>query len=485
MPEADDFRSLFSSPLVTRYASREMLEVFSEQRKIATWRLLWTELADAQRQLGLPVSQDQVSAMRRAQSPIDFEAAAEEERRIRHDVMAHIKTFAKACPEAAGVIHLGATSCFVADNTDLIMIRDACRLVRAGLVNLIAGLSRFARQHGDLPALAYTHFQPAQLTTVGKRACLWLHDIMMDLEDLEYFLGTLGFRGVKGTTGTQASFLKLFDGDHAKVKELDEEVTRRLGFAFSYPVTGQTCPRKVDARLLSVLAGIAVSASKFAADMRLLAHERELEEPFEKDQVGSSAMAYKRNPMRCERITSLSRLVITLASNPLHTAANQWLERTLDDSAGRRVVIPEAFLGVDAVLSLYRNVVSGIVVNPGVIRANASGEIDSMATENILMAAVKAGGNRQELHERIRIHSMEAARKQKEKGGASDLLERIKGDGSFTPLVGELRLEAIRDPSLYVGRAPEQVKEFLDEIVEPLLNKRSDLLTESGGEVRV
>ncbi len=485
MSKDNERRSLYSSPLVARYASREMLEVFSEQRKISTWRLLWTELAQAQCELGLPVTEEQVNAMRRSISDIDFEDAAEEERRIRHDVMAHIRTFAKACPEAAGVIHLGATSCFVADNTDLIMFRDGCRLVRAGLVNLIAALARFAEEHAGLPALAYTHFQPAQLTTVGKRACLWLHDVMMDLDDLEHFLATLGFRGVKGTTGTQASFLKLFDGDHEKVKELDRRVTESLGFSFSYPVTGQTCPRKIDARLLNILAGIAVSASKFAGDMRLLAHERELEEPFEKEQVGSSAMAYKRNPMRSERISSLARVVITLASNPLHTAASQWLERTLDDSAGRRIVIPEAFLGVDAILSLFRNVASGLVVNPGVILANASAEIDSMATENILMAAVKAGGDRQELHERIRVHSRAAAREQKETGRPSDLLDRIQGDEAFTGIIGKIDLETIRDPALYVGRAPEQVHEFLDEIVKPALVKRRDLLSAGGGELRV
>jgi len=483
MTATGDDRSLYSSPLAARYASRAMLEVFSERRRIRTWRLLWTALADAQRELGLAVTKEQVDAMRAAVDDIDFEKAAAEERCIRHDVMAHIRTFAAACPGAGGVIHLGATSCYVVDNADLILMRDACRIVQAGLVNTIAALSRFAEAHKNLPTQAYTHFQPAQLTTVGKRACLWIQDLVMDLEDLEHFIAGLGFRGVKGTTGTQASFLKLLDGDHDKVKMLDELVTAKMDFRYAFPVTGQTYPRKVDAKLLSVLAGIAASAHKFSVDLRLLAHEREVEEPFEKDQVGSSAMAYKRNPMRSERITSLARYVMTLASNPLHTAANQWLERTLDDSAGKRIVVPEAFLAVDAVLTLCRNVASGLVVNPAVIRANLEEELDAMATENILMAAVQAGGDRQDLHERIRRHSMEAARKRKETGSRSDLLERLKADEAFAPLMG--RIESFRDPALFVGRSAEQVDDFLREHVALLLHKRSGLLEGEGAQVRV
>jgi adenylosuccinate lyase len=460
-----------------------MLEIFAERRKIRTWRKLWTELAAAQMELGLPITRGQVDAMRAAADDIDFDAAAEEERRLRHDVMAHIKTFARACPEAGGVIHLGATSCFVADNTDLVLIRDGALRIRSGLVNVIAALARFAEAQRDLPTLAYTHFQPAQLTTVGKRACLWLQDLLLDMEDLEHFLATLRFRGVKGTTGTQASFLSLFDGDHAKVAKLDDLVTRAMGFERSFAVTGQTYPRKVDARLLAVLSGIAVSAHKFAADVRLLAHERELEEPFGKEQVGSSAMAYKRNPMRCERITSLARYVMTLAPNAAHTAANQWLERTLDDSAGKRIVVPESFLGVDAILILYRNVASGLVVRPEVIRANLDDEIDAMATENILMEAVRAGGDRQKLHEKIRRHAMDASKKKKESGGRSDLLQRLAKDEAFAAVVG--KPEECQNPALYIGRAAVQVDEFIERDVAPVLQKHSGLLDDKQADLRV
>jgi adenylosuccinate lyase len=483
MTGQENNRSMYVSPLVRRYASREMLENFSEQQKIRTWRRLWTELADAQRALGLAITGEQVDAMRAVIDDIDFEAAEEEERRLRHDVMAHIKTFGRACPSAGGVIHLGATSCFVGDNTDLIVMRDACLLVQAGLVNTIAALARFARTHADLPTQAYTHYQPAQLTTVGKRACLWIQDLLLDLEDLEHFIENLAFRGVKGTTGTQASYLKLFDGDHGKVRELDELVTLKMGFRRSFPVTGQTYPRKVDAKMLSLLAGIAASAHKFAVDVRLLAHDREIGEPFEKNQVGSSAMAYKRNPMRSERITSLARYVLTLASNPQHTAANQWLERTLDDSAGKRIVIPEAFLAIDAILILYRNVADGLEVNPAVVRANLDDELDAMATENILMAAVKAGGDRQELHEKIREHSMAAFRRKTETGGASDLMTRLEGDEAFAQVIG--RLESLREPRQFTGRSSEQVAEFLDEFVDTLLRNRKSLIISEGGELRV
>ncbi len=483
MTAQGDSRSVYASPLVVRYASRTMLEIFSERRKIETWRLLWTELADAQRELGLEVTQEQVDALRAAIDEIDFEFAAAEEKRLRHDVMAHIKTFAKACPAVGGVIHLGATSCFVGDNTDLIVMRDACALVQKRLVNVIAALSAFARSHAERPTQAYTHFQPAQLTTVGKRACLWLQDLMIDLEDLDHFVAHLGFRGVKGTTGTQASFLKLFDGDHSKVKQLDDALTAKMGFAHAWPVTGQTYPRKVDARLLSVLAGVAISAHKFAVDMRLLSHERELEEPFEKTQVGSSAMAYKRNPMRSERITSLARYVMTLSGDPQQMAANQWLERTLDDSAGKRIVIPEAFLAIDSILSLYRNVASGLVVNPGVVNANLQDELDFMATENILMEAVRSGGDRQDLHERIRKHSLETARRRKETGAESDLIDRLRADPAFGSVIGSM--DALRDPALFVGRSAEQVEEFLTEHVYPLMEKRSDLLDDDAVEIRV
>jgi len=477
-------RSLFSSPLVRRYASPGMLEVFSEERRIRTWRQLWTDLAEAQHELGLPVTAEQVAAMRRAAvDPIDFEAADEEERRLRHDVMAHIKVFARACPEAGGVIHLGATSCFVVDNTDLIAMRAATTLVRQRLCRTIEALSGFAASHKSQPTLAYTHFQPAQLTTVGKRACLWIQDLVADLEQLEHFLEGLRFRGVKGTTGTQASFLELFGGDREKVKKLDELVTAKCGFPAAFPVTGQTYPRKVDATLLNLLAGIAVSAHKFAVDLRLLAHEKEVEEPFEKEQVGSSAMAYKRNPMRCERITSLARFAMNLAANGLQTAANQWLERTLDDSAAKRIVVPEAFLAVDAILVLYRNVAAGMTVNPGVIQAHLQDEIDAMATENILMVAVQAGGNRQELHETIRRHALAASARQKLTGGSSDLLERLKKDSAFAAVIDQV--ETWRDPALYVGCSVEQVDEFLGLHVTPLLRRRAELLEGNGGEIRV
>lgn len=481
MDDKTDPHARYCSPLTGRYASKEMLELFSERNKIGTWRKLWISLAEAQKDLGLDISEKQIEELKAAQDDIDFSMAESLEREVRHDVVAHIKTFASKCQTAGGIIHLGATSCFVADNTDLILIRDAGRLIQGNLVVLIDGLARFAEKYKSTAIQAYTHFQPAQLTSLGKRACLWLQDLMMDLEDLEHFLDNLGFRGVKGTTGTQASFLKLFDGDHEKVEQLDLRVCQAMGFQRTFPVTGQTYPRKVDARLLSVLAGVAASASKFANDIRLLAHERELEEPFLKTQVGSSAMAYKRNPMRCERICSLSRFVLSVAGNPYHTAATQWLERTLDDSAGRRIVIPEAFLATEAVLNLYRSVVEGLVVNEEVIKRNMEEEISFMATENILIEAVKDGGDRQILHEKIRNHALEASRRVKEKGEKSDLLERLRSDGAFKKVMEDEG--RFLDPKLFIGRSPEQVDSFLANVVRPLLEKRRDLIRKLEDEV--
>jgi adenylosuccinate lyase len=482
MNENRDARSLYRSPLAGRYASEDMLDIFSERTRITTWRLLWISLAEAQSELGLDIKPEQIRRMRDALDEIDFEHAESLEKETRHDVMAHIKAFAAVCPSAGGVIHLGATSCFVTDNTDLILMRNACRIVRGRLVNLIQHLAQFAREYKDAPTLAYTHFQPAQLTTIGKRAVLWLQDLVMDLEDLETFVDRLALRGVKGTTGTQASYLKLFDGDHDKVEELDRKVCRKMGFKSAFPVTGQTYPRKVDARLLSVLAGIATSASKFAVDLRLLAHERELEEPFLETQVGSSAMAYKRNPMRSERISSLSRFLISLLDNPYHVAANQWLERTLDDSAGRRIVIPEAFLAADSILNLYLSIVKGLTVNMNIVKANMREEISFMATENILMEAVKSGGDRQALHEKIRKHAMKSIHRMKETGKVDDLLKRMRSDKDFAVVMEEI--ERFLDPKAFIGRSVEQVEMYLHAVVEPLVLERNDLLEDGAEEIR-
>lgn len=483
MTDQKDERSTFRSPLAGRYASLEMLSLFSERKKIETWRKLWISLAEAEGELGLDITPDQIQELKGALEPIDFDKADALEKETRHDVMAHVKAFAAGCPTAGGVIHLGATSCFVTDNTDLIVMRDACLLIRKRLVNLIDVLARFATQYKGAPTLAYTHFQPAQLTTIGKRASLWLQDLVMDLEDLEYFMDNLALRGVKGTTGTQASFLKLFDGDHQKVDSLEEKVIRSMGFTRAYPVTGQTYPRKVDAKLMGVMAGIATSASKFAADVRLLAHEEELEEPFLKSQIGSSAMAYKRNPMRCERISSLTRFILSLVSNPFHVAANQWLERTLDDSAGRRIVIPETFLATEAVLNLYYSVAKGLVVNPGVVKYNMREEISFMATENILMDAVSAGGDRQELHEKIRCHAMEAKENIKKTGCPNDLLERLRSDEAFSGVMKDM--DRLLEPKRFIGRSAVQVEIFMQAIVMPLLEKHNDLLEEMKDEVKV
>ena len=454
-------------PLTDRYASREMQAVFSPGRKFGIWRRLWLALAESEAELGIDIPAKALEQMRAQLDSVDLTRAADLEKRFRHDVMAHVHLLGEDAPAAKGIIHLGATSAFVGDNTDLILHREALELVRARIVRCVERLAGFAREHAELPTLAYTHFQPAQPTTVGKRATLWIQDLLLDLEDLDHRLATLRFRGVRGTTGTQASFLDLFDGDHAKVDALDEAVGRRMGFEATYPVSGQTYSRKVDFQVQSTLAGIATSISKLAHDLRLLAHLREVEEPFEDEQVGSSAMPYKRNPMRAERMCALARHVIVLAQDPAFTAATQWLERTLDDSANRRLSIPDAFLATDSCLVLLENVAGGLVVNPEVIRRNLAEHLPFMATETILMHAVTKGGDRQQLHERIRRHSLEAAQRMKE-GVPVDLLERIASDEAFG--LSQHDLDALTDARRFVGRAPEQVAAFLDEHVSPILS---------------
>ena len=456
----------YENPLVVRYASSEMSRNFSDDVKFRTWRQLWVALAEAEQELGLDISGEQIAEMKAHLDDIDYEAARAKEKEIRHDVMAHVYAFGLACPKAKPIIHLGATSAFVGDNTDLIQIRNGLLLVRDKLVNVIDALATFALERHDLPTLGLTHYQPAQLTTVGKRACLWVQEFLMDLEAIEHQLETLRFRGAKGTTGTQASFLTLFEGDEEKVKRLDELVTGKMGFTRSFPVTGQTYPRKLDTQVLGLLAGVAQSAHKLANDLRLLQGLKEVEEPFGKQQVGSSAMAYKRNPMRSERITALARHVLCNVLNPAFTAATQWFERTLDDSANRRISIPEAFLATDAILEIGLNVGSGLVVYPKVIERRVREELPFMVTETILMAAVKAGGDRQALHERIRQHSMAAAQRVKDEGERNDLIERIERDPAFAAVGGQL--ESILDPRGLTGRAASQVKEFLEAHVNPL-----------------
>ncbi len=456
----------YTSPFAERYSSREMLHNFSPDKKFRTWRRLWIALAEAQRKLGLPVTQEQVRELEASAGEIDHEAARRYEEKLKHDVMAHIRAWGDRCPKAKPIIHLGATSAFVVDNTDLILLRDGLEILVRELVNVIAALADFARRYADLPTVAFTHFQPAQFTTLGKRACLWIHDLVLDLDELAGRLGALRFLGVKGTTGTQASFLALFEGDEGKVKKLDRAVARAMGFARTWTVSGQTYSRKIDAQAQATLSGIAQSAHKFANDLRLLQHLREVMEPFEEEQVGSSAMAYKRNPMKSERMTSLARLVITLSANAAFTAASQWFERTLDDSAGKRIALPEAFLATDAVLHLYLDVASRLVVNRDVVRANVDRELPAIATENVLMAAVKAGGDRQELHERIRRHSLE--------GQGAGLLERLRNDEAFKAV--RARLPAMLRPEAYVGRSPSQVREFLKEEVEPRLARHRKAL---------
>jgi adenylosuccinate lyase len=457
-------------PLADRYASREMQRLFSAGRRFGTWRRLWVALAEAEAELGIDISDEALEQMRRHVDSLDLERAADYERRFRHDVMAHVHLYGDDAPAAKGVIHLGATSAFIGDNTDLLLHRSALELVRSRVVRCVEALADFAGEHAELPTLGYTHLQPAQPTTVGKRATLWLQDLLLDLEELDHRISVLRFRGVRGTTGTQASFLELFDGDHDKVDALDAAVGRRMGFESAYPVSGQTYPRKVDYAVQATLAGIATSVSKIGHDLRILAHLREVEEPFESEQIGSSAMPYKRNPMRAERICALARHVIVLAQDPAFTAATQWLERTLDDSANRRVSIPDAFLALDGCLVLLENVVRGLTVNAEVVRRNLAEHLPFMATETILMHATSLGGDRQELHERIRVHSMAAAKLMKEEGADADLLERIAGDEAFG--LRREELEDMVDPSRFVGRAPAQVERFLAEEVAPVIQKQ-------------
>jgi len=451
-----------------------MQYIFSPDKKFSTWRRLWIALARAEMELGLPVTQEQIDEMEAHIDDIDYELAAEKERQLRHDVMAHIHTFGTVCPKAMPIIHLGATSCYVGDNTDIILMREGLELVRNKLVQVLGHLARFADTYKALPTLGFTHFQPAQLVTVGKRATLWMNELLLDLDEVEYRIASLKLLGCKGTTGTQASFLELFEGDHEKCRELDRRIAREMGFEGVTPVSGQTYSRKVDAAVLSTLSGIAQSASKFATDMRLLCHLKEVEEPFEKNQIGSSAMPYKRNPMRCERICSLARYVIADAANPAITSATQWFERTLDDSANKRISVPEAFLAVDAILNIYTNVASNLVVHEKVIEKHVMEELPFMASENIMMDAVKRGGNRQELHERIRVHSLEAGRNVKDLGLPNNLIDLIAAD----PMFGMSReeLTAHLEPSRYIGRCPEQVTDFLTDYVQPVLERYADAL---------
>lgn len=458
-------RNTYESPLNTRYASPEMQELFSPDTKFKTWRRLWIALAEAEKELGLNITDEQIEELKSYKDDINYDVAEREEKIVRHDVMAHVHAYGEQCPKAKGIIHLGATSCYVGDNTDIIIMHDALELLRHKLAAVISKLSDFAMEYRSMPTLGYTHYQPAQMVTVGKRASLWIQDLMIDLEDLEHVLFSMKLLGSKGTTGTQASFMSLFDNDSEKVKKLDKLIAEKMGYENVYPVSGQTYTRKQDSRVLNVLSGIAQSASKFATDIRLLQSMKEIEEPFEKTQIGSSAMAYKRNPMRCERICSLARYVIVDALNPAITSSTQWFERTLDDSANKRISIPEAFLAVDAILNIYINVVSGLVVYPKVIEKHIQQELPFMATENIMMEAVKKGGDRQELHERIRVYSMEAGKQVKQFGLPNDLVKRIAGDSMFG--LTEEEILKVMEPSNYIGRAPEQVEEFIENVVRP------------------
>ncbi|WP_346664092.1 adenylosuccinate lyase [uncultured Merdimonas sp.] len=464
----------YQSPLSERYASKEMQYIFSPDKKFRTWRKLWIALAETEKELGLPITQEQIDELKAHAEDINYDVAKEREKVVRHDVMSHVYAYGQQCPKAKGIIHLGATSCYVGDNTDIILMAEALEIVKKKLVNVIAELADFAEKYKDLPTLAFTHFQPAQPTTVGKRATLWLQEFEMDLEDLEYVKSTLKLLGSKGTTGTQASFLELFDGDQETIDKIDPMIAEKMGFATCYPVSGQTYSRKVDTRVLNVLAGIAASAHKMSNDIRLLQHLKEVEEPFEKTQIGSSAMAYKRNPMRSERIASLSRYVMIDALNPAITSATQWFERTLDDSANKRLSVPEGFLAIDGILDLCLNVVDGLVVYPKVIEKRLMSELPFMATENIMMDAVKAGGDRQELHERIRELSMEAGRNVKEKGLDNNLLDLIAADPAFN--LNEEELKKTMDPAKYVGRAPIQVTNYLNQVIRPLLERNKELL---------
>ena len=464
----------YVSPLSERYASKEMQYIFSPDMKFRTWRKLWIALAETEKELGLNITQEQIDELKANADNINYDVAREREKKVRHDVMSHVYAYGVQCPKAKGIIHLGATSCYVGDNTDIIVMTEALKLVRKKLVNVLAELAKFADDHKAQPTLAFTHFQPAQPTTVGKRATLWMQEFMLDLEDLEYVLSTMKLLGSKGTTGTQASFLELFDGDQETIDKIDPMIAKKMGFQECYPVSGQTYSRKVDTRVMNVLAGIAASAHKFSNDIRLLQHLKEVEEPFEKNQIGSSAMAYKRNPMRSERIASLSRFVMVDALNPAITSATQWFERTLDDSANKRLSIPEGFLAVDGILDLCLNVVDGLVVYPKVIEKRLRSELPFMATENIMMDAVKAGGDRQELHERIRELSMEAGRNVKAEGKENNLLELIAADPAFNMTLEEL--QKTMDPAKYTGRAAIQVENFLKNVVAPVLEANRELL---------
>ncbi len=469
-------KNTYESPLSSRYCDKEMKYIFSPDMKFRTWRKLWIALAETEMELGLPITQEQIDELKANADNINYDVAQEREKLVRHDVMSHVYAYGVQCPKAKGIIHLGATSCYVGDNTDIIIMTEAMKLIRNKLITVIRNLSAFAEKYKNLPTLGFTHFQPAQPTTVGKRATLWIQDLLMDLEDVEYQLSKAKLLGSKGTTGTQASFLELFEGDHGKCRELDRKIAEKMGYSGCFAVSGQTYSRKLDSQFLSVLSGIAQSASKFSNDIRLLQHLKEIEEPFEKNQIGSSAMAYKRNPMRSERITSLSRYVMCDVLNPAITAATQWFERTLDDSANKRISVAEAFLGVDAILNLYANVADGLVVYEKVIEQRLRKELPFMATENIMMDAVKRGADRQVLHERIRVHSMAASKVIKEEGGENDLLERIAADEAFGVTLEEL--VSIISPEKYVGRAPQQTEEFLNEVVKPVLDKYADIATE-------
>lgn len=470
-------RDTYESPLSSRYADQEMKYLFSPDMKFRTWRRLWIALAESEMELGLPVTQEQVDELKAHADDINYEVAEARERLVRHDVMSHVYAYGQQCPKAAGIIHLGATSCYVGDNTDIIIMTEAMKIVRKKLVNVVRVLSKFAEEYKDLPTLAFTHFQPAQPTTVGKRATLWIQEFLMDLEDVEYQIGKAKLLGSKGTTGTQASFLELFDGDDEMAAKIDGKIAEKLGYETCFAVSGQTYPRKLDSQMLNVLSCIAQSAAKFSNDIRLLQHLKEVEEPFEKNQIGSSAMAYKRNPMRSERIASLARYVVVDALNPAITSSTQWFERTLDDSANKRISVPEAFLATDAILNLVMNVADGLVVYPKVIEQRLMRELPFMATENIMMDAAKRGADRQELHEHVRVHSMAASKVIKEEGGENDLLERIAGD----PIFG-VTLEALKgivDPHKYVGRAPRQTEIFLRDTVQPVLSRYADTETET------
>lgn len=476
-------KEIYESPLASRYASKEMLYLFSPDKKFTTWRRLWIALARAEMELGLPITQAQIDELEREKDHIDYALAAQKEKELRHDVMAHIHTYGAACPSAMPILHLGATSCYVGDNTDLIILWEALALIRDKLVRILAALGKFAAEYKAMPTLGYTHYQAAQMVTVGKRATLWMNELLMDLEEVEYRLSRKMLLGSKGTTGTQASFLELFGGDQEKVLALDRKIAAEMGYERTQPVSGQTYSRKVDSAILATLSGIAQSAHKFATDLRLLCHMKEVEEPFEKQQVGSSAMPYKRNPMRSERICALARYVMADAMNPAMTASTQWFERTLDDSANKRIAVSEAFLAVDAILTLYENVASNLVVHPKVIEKHIQEELPFMATENILMDAVKRGGDRQALHERIRTHSLAAGSRVKDEGLPNDLLERIAADPAFGLTLEEV--QAHLDPADYIGCCPQQVDRFLAECIQPVLDRYPEALRGEGAEIRV